>query len=81
MCDELIGHLHFQEKCDVIVYDNCHVILVQTSVSTYHPHDTMEIRIVATNENLMPIEHGEIIVEVYVNFSLFIFIEEYILIV
>jgi hypothetical protein len=38
----------------------------------------MEIRVVVTNENLMPIEHGELIVEIYVNFYLFIFIEKYI---
>ncbi|CAF4541484.1 unnamed protein product, partial [Rotaria sp. Silwood2] len=43
------GGLHFEEKRDIIVYDNCHVILVQTSASTYRPHDAMEIRVVATN--------------------------------
>ncbi|CAF4419125.1 unnamed protein product [Rotaria sp. Silwood2] len=59
------GGLHFEEKRDIIVYDNCHVILVQTSASTYRPHDAMEIRVVATNENLMPIEHSELIVEIY----------------
>ncbi|CAF3365979.1 unnamed protein product [Rotaria sp. Silwood1] len=59
------GGLNFEEKRDIIVYDNCHVILVQTSSSTYRPHDTMEIRVVVTNENLIPIEYGELIVEIY----------------
>lgn len=71
------GGLHFEEKRDIIVYDNCHIILVQTSASTYRPDDIMEIRVVATNENLMPIEYGELIVEIYVNFYLFILIEKY----
>ncbi len=61
------GGLQFKETRDVIVYDNRHVLLVQTSASTYRPRDTMEIRVVAMNENLMPIENGELIVEIYVN--------------
>jgi len=72
------GDLQFEEKRDIIIYDNRYVILVQTSASTYRPGDAMEIRVVATNENLMPLEHSELIVEIYVNFYLFIFIEKYI---
>jgi hypothetical protein len=34
----------------------------------------MEIRVVAMNENLMPIENGELIIEIYVNFYLIFFI-------
>jgi hypothetical protein len=64
------GGLHFEEKRDVIVYDNCHVMLVQSSASTYTPRDTIEIRVVATNENLIPIENGELTVEIYVSFYL-----------
>ena len=60
------GGLRFEEKRDVIVYDNRHVILVQTSASTYRPSDTIEFRVVATNEELMPIENGECLVEIYV---------------
>jgi hypothetical protein len=59
------GGIRFEDKRDIIVYDNRHVILVQTSASTYRPHDTMEIRVVATNENLIPIENGELTVEIY----------------
>lgn len=62
------GGLQFEERRDVIVYDNRHVMLVQTSASTYRPRDTMEIRVVATYENLLPIEQGELIVEIYVSF-------------
>jgi len=66
--------VQFEEKRDIIVYDNRHMLLVQTSASTYRPHDTMKIRVVATNENLMPIEYDELIVKIYINFYLFIFI-------
>jgi hypothetical protein len=38
----------------------------------------MEIRVVATNENMIPIENGELIVEIYVNFHLIFFIDKYI---
>jgi hypothetical protein len=31
----------------------------------------MEVRVVATNENLIPIENGELIVEIYVRFDPF----------
>jgi hypothetical protein len=68
------GGLQFEEKRDIIIYDNRYVILVQTSASTYRPRDTMEIRVVAMNENLMPIENGELIIEIYVNFYLIFFI-------
>ncbi|UJR13399.1 hypothetical protein I4U23_000414 [Adineta vaga] len=59
------GGLQFEEKRDVIVYDSRHVLLVQTSASTYRPHDTMEIRVIATTEELMPIESDEINIEIY----------------
>lgn len=59
------GGVTFEEKRDVIVYDNRHVILVQTSASTYRPKDIMEIRVVATNEELMPVENGELNIEIY----------------
>ncbi|CAF3744916.1 unnamed protein product [Rotaria sordida] len=59
------GGIRFKDKRDIIVYDNRYVVLVQTSASTYHPGDIMEIRVVATNEELMPIENGEVLIEVY----------------
>jgi hypothetical protein len=60
------GGLDFKETRGIILYDNRHMILVQTSASTYRPRDTIEIRVVATNENLIPIENGELVVEIYV---------------
>jgi len=45
-------------------------MLVQTSASTYTPRDTIEIRVVATNENLIPIENSELTIEIYVSFYL-----------
>ena len=57
--------VHFEETRQVIVYDNRHMLLVQTSSSTYRPSDTMEIRVVATNENLLPIESGFLNIEIY----------------
>jgi hypothetical protein len=68
------GGLQFEEKRDIIVYDNRHAILVQTSASTYRPLDTMEIRVVATNENFIPIEYVELNIQIYVNISLFLFL-------
>jgi hypothetical protein len=59
------GGLHFEERRDIVIYDNCHVVLVQTSASTYRPTDTIETRIVVTNENLIPMERGELTVEIY----------------
>jgi hypothetical protein len=59
------GGLRFEEKRDVIVYDNRYVILVQTSASTYHPDDTLEARVIVTDENLIPIENGQLTVEIY----------------
>jgi len=58
--------LNFKEKRSIIVYDNGHVLLVQTSASTYRPQDTMKIRVLATNENLVPIQNGELTIEIYV---------------
>jgi hypothetical protein len=76
------GGVRFEERRDVIVYEDSHVILVQTSSSTYRPGDILEFRVVATNENLIPIENGEITLEIYVSqsdsgfhfLSLFLFI-------
>jgi len=59
------GGVSFEEKRDVIVYDNRYVVLVQTSASTYQPGDTMEVRVVATNEELIPIESCEVLIEIY----------------
>jgi hypothetical protein len=59
------GGVHFEEKRDVIVYDNRHVILVQTSASAYRPGDILEVRVVATNEELIPMESGEVLLEIY----------------
>ena len=60
------GGLTFEEKRDIIVYDNRHVVLVQTSASSYRPGDKMEVRVVVTNEELMPVENGEVNIEIYV---------------
>ncbi len=60
------GGVSFEEKRDIIVYDNRYVVLVQTSASTYHPGDKLEARVVVTNEELIPVENGEIDIEIYV---------------
>lgn len=60
------GGITFEEKRDIIIYDSRHVVLVQTSASTYRPSDTMEVRVVVTNEELMPVESAEIDIEIYV---------------
>jgi len=65
LCITATGGLQFEEKRDVIVYDSHHVILVQTSASTYYPRDTMEVRVVVTNPDLIPMETGEVTVEIY----------------
>jgi len=72
------GGVRFEEKRDIIVYDNRYVMLVQTSASTYCPGDTIEVRVVATNENLIPIESGELTIEIYVSFYLFFYTDKYI---
>jgi len=59
------GGVSFEEKRDIIVYDNHYVVLVQTSASTYRPGDTMEARVVVTDEELMPIENDEVLIEIY----------------
>jgi len=59
------GGIRFEEKRDVIVYDNSYVLLVQTSASTYRPGDDMEMRLVATNEELMPLEKSLAEIEIY----------------
>jgi hypothetical protein len=59
------GGVSFEEKRDVIVYDNRYVVLVQTSASTYRPGDTMEVRVVVTDEELIPIENDEVLIEIY----------------
>ena len=61
------GGLRFEERRDTVIYDNHHVVLVQTSASTYRPHDTIEARVVVTNENLIPLESGELTIEIYVS--------------
>jgi len=68
------GGVSFEENRDVIVYDNRYVVLVQTSASTYRPHDTLEVRVVATNEQLIPIENCEVLIEIYVCFYFFSFV-------
>lgn len=68
------GGLQFEERRDVIIYDNRHALLIQTSASTYRPRDTMEIRVIATNENLIPIENGELTLEIYVKISQLFFL-------
>ena len=60
------GGLTFEEKRDIIIYDNRHVVLVQTSASTYRPSDKMDVRVVVTNEELIPVESAEVDIEIYV---------------
>jgi hypothetical protein len=62
------GGASFEEKRDVIVYNNRYVVLVQTSASTYRPGDSLEVRVVTTNEELIPLENGEALIEIYVCF-------------
>ncbi len=59
------GGVSFEEKRDVIVYDSRYVVLVQTSASTY--------RVVATNEELIPLENNVVLIEIYVCFYFFSF--------
>ncbi|CAF0783616.1 unnamed protein product [Adineta steineri] len=59
------GGITFEEKRDIIVYDNRYVVLVQTSASTYRPEDEMEIRVVVTDEKLMPVDNLEVLIEVF----------------
>lgn len=59
------GGIRFEDKRDVIVYDNRYVVLVQTSASSYRPGDDMDIRVVATNEQLIPVESGAMEIEIY----------------
>jgi len=40
-------------------------LLVQTSASTYHPGDTMEIRVIATDEIYMPLDDKTVNIEIY----------------
>jgi hypothetical protein len=61
------GGLQFEERHGVVIYNNCHVILVQTSASTYHPTDTIEAHVVITNEILIPMEYGKLTIEIYVS--------------
>jgi hypothetical protein len=67
------GGVSFVETRDVIIYDSRYVVLVQTSASTYSPGDTMQIRVVATNEELIPLENSQVLIEVYVCFYFFSF--------
>ena len=75
------GGVRFEEKRDVIVYEKRHVILVQTSSSTYRPGDTLEVRVVATSEELIPIESGEVLLEIYVCHSFIYFINTFSLLI
>jgi len=59
------GGVSFEEKRDIIVYDNRYVVLVQTSASTYRPGDKMEVRVVTTNDELIPVENEEVLIEIY----------------
>ena len=61
------GGLQFKRRCNTIIYDNHHVILVQTSASTYRPHDTIEAYVVVTDENFIPMDSGEVTIEIYVS--------------
>ena len=67
------GDLRFQEKRHIIVYDNRYVIRVQTSTSIYRPGDMMQIRVVGTNEELIPIENDEVLIEISVYLDLVFF--------
>jgi len=67
------GGVSFEEKRDVIVYDSRYVVLVQTSASTYRPGDTIEVRVVATSEELIPLENNVVLIEIYVCFYFFSF--------
>ncbi|CAF0997895.1 unnamed protein product [Didymodactylos carnosus] len=51
-------------KWDVIVYDNRYVLLVQTPSSSHRPSEFLEF-VLATNENLMPIERGVVPIAIY----------------
>jgi hypothetical protein len=59
------GGVNFEEKRDIIVYDNSRVVLVQTSASTYRPGDQMEVRVIVTNEELIPVENEQLLIEIY----------------
>lgn len=59
------GGITFEDKRDVIVYNSRYVVLVQTSASTYRPKDTMEVRVIVTNEELIPVEKCELLIEIY----------------
>ncbi|CAF4326338.1 unnamed protein product [Rotaria sp. Silwood2] len=50
-----------------MVYDYRYVVFVHTSAFTYRPDNIMEIRVVATNEEFMPIENDEFLIEVFDN--------------
>ncbi len=67
------GGVSFEEKRDIIVYDNNYVVLVQTCASTYRPGDKLGVRVIVTNEELIPIENGEVLIEIYVCLSHFSF--------
>jgi len=59
------GGIEFMEKREVIVYDDRYILLIQTSSSSYRPNDTVEFRVVATDENLIPIESAEVTIEIF----------------
>jgi len=59
------GEVKFEEKHHLIIYDNRHVLLVQTSSSTYRTKDEMSIRVIVTDEHFLPLETEELLVEIY----------------
>ena len=59
------GEVNFEEKHPLIIHDHRDVLLVQTSASTYRPSDRMKIRVLVTDEHLIPRENNELIVEIY----------------
>ena len=61
------GGLQFERRCDTIIYDNRHVILVQTSSSTYRPYDTIKAHVIVTNKKFIPMAYGEVTIEIYVS--------------
>ncbi len=71
------GGVSFEEKRDIIVYDSRYVVLVQTSASTYRPGDSLEVRVVVTNEELIPVETAEVLIQIYVclYFSSFVIVD------
>lgn len=60
------GALNFQETKSIVAHDMHIILLIQPSASTYRPGDTMVIRVVATDENLIPLSDKSVDIEIYV---------------